>query len=248
MPDWLTPDIQAQLLDGAVVTVVLSALTTVAACVVGLSAGLGRLHPDRRRRTAAGVYVETFRNVPALILIIFFAFAVPNFFPPDLRRTIFFVNPIVDGIGAITGLSLPYYAIAASVGLTLNTGAHLAELFRAGVATLPPERAEAARTLGASRPAVLRTVIVPDGIRAAFPAISTRLVHNLKNTSLVSFVAVPDLFGAIQGSISETFRATEFLLLAAGLYLVLSTGLVLVLGQVDRRLRRGRTLRRELGV
>lgn len=248
MADWLTPDIQARLVDGVIVTVVVTIVTSVASMVLGTAAALGRGHQRRSLRLPSTVFIDLFRNVPALILIIFFAFAVPNVLNPELRRSVFFDNPAIDGIGDLTGLSLPYYAIAASIALSLNTGAHLAEIVRSGVATIPVERIEVARSLGASRFTVLRTVVIPDGLRASFPAVSTRLVHNMKNTALVSFVAVPDLFNVIQGSITKTFRATEFLVLAAVLYLALSAIMTAGLGLIDHRLRRGRSVRRSVGV
>jgi len=98
---------------------------------------------------------------------------------------------------------------------------------------------DGARTLGAGPRTVYRAVLLPSGIRTAFPAISTRLIHNMKNTSLASFVAVPELFHEIQASITRTFRATEFLLLAAVMYLVLAWLMSVVLDLVDSRLRAG---------
>ena len=146
----------------------------------------------------------------------------------------------MDWLGTVTGLSLPYYGIAACVGLVLNTSAHLAELFRAGVSTLPRQHVDAARTLGARRREVFWTILLPGGMRAAFPAVTTRLIHNMKNTALASFVAVLELFHAVQGSITSSFRATELLTAAAVLYLFLSFGMSALLRRVDVRLNRGR--------
>jgi len=73
-------------------------------------------------------------------------------------------------------------------------------------------------------------------VRVSFPALTNRLVHNMKNTSLASFVAVPELFGVIQGAITRTFEATELLLLAAAMYLVLSSLMTAGLNVVGRSL------------
>jgi polar amino acid transport system permease protein len=189
-------------------------------------------------RRAAVVHVEIHRNIPALVLIIFWAFALPNLLPPGMRQTIFFKNIIMDGVSDLTGLSVPYYALAAAFALTLNTSAYLAELFRAGVGTIPREHLDAARSLGASPAVVLRTILIPEGIRASFPAMSTRLIHNMKNTALAAFVSVPELFHGIQTAITRSFRAVEFLLLAAVIYLLLSYGYSLLLTAVERRLAR----------
>ncbi len=237
--DWLTPEVMEKLAVGLALTVVLTVITCASAFALGVAVTGLRVSGRRRFRWLAAAFVEAFRNVPALIQIIFWAFAFPNLFPTDLRRDIFFDNAIIDGLKVLTGLSVPYYAVAAALGLTLNTAAHLAEVLRAGVGAVPTQLVEGARTLGASPAKVFRSVLLPAGVRTSFPAISTRLIHNMKNTSLASFVAVPELFHEIQASITKTFRATEFLLLAAVLYLILSWIMTLLLDAADDRLRTG---------
>ncbi len=248
MPSWLTPDVVDRLIDGTALTVAITVATCLSSFLVGLGLASARMVGPTWLRRPAVAAIEVFRNVPALIQIIFFAFAVPNVVPFEQRRTLFFDNPVVDGLGAISGVPIPYYLAAAALALTLNTGGHLAELIRAGMQTVPVEQFEAARSLGASRLSATRTVLIPGGVRAGFPAISTRLVHNMKNTALVSFVAVPDLFQVIQGSVTKTFRATEFLLLAALLYLALSAVMTFGLGRIESWLWRGRSIRRDVGV
>jgi polar amino acid transport system permease protein len=184
-------------------------------------------------RRLAGVYVDLFRNIPALVLIIFFAFALPNLVPVDMRQRLFFDNIFARWGQLLTGLSLPYYMLAAIMALTLNSSAYLAELFRAGVGTIPREYTDAARSLGASQTLVYWQILLPQGFRAAFPAIATRLIHNMKNTALVAFVAVPDFFHATQTAITRTFQATELLLLATVFYLFLSISLAVFLRWIE---------------
>ena len=240
MLDWLTAETIDLLAHGIAVTVVLTLITSVVSVALGVAVGTLRLTDNRPVRLGAGAFVELFRNIPALIQIIFWAFAFPSLVPSSARQAIFFDNAFMDWLGTVTGLSLPYYGIAACVGLVLNTSAHLAELFRAGVSTLPRQHVDAARTLGARRREVFWTILLPGGMRAAFPAVTTRLIHNMKNTALASFVAVPELFHAVQGSITSSFRATELLTAAAVLYLFLSFGMSALLRRVDVRLNRGR--------
>ena len=128
MPEWLTAELSGEIARGVVVTVALTLITSVLSFAVGVLAAIGRRSSHVWTRRISAGFVEIFRNVPALILLIFFAFAVPNVFPADLRRTLFFDNVVVDALGMITTLPLPYYAIAAIVALTANTGAHLAEV------------------------------------------------------------------------------------------------------------------------
>ncbi len=236
--NWLTPATATLLLQGVIVTIMLTIITSIFSLLVGVAVGTMRLSARPFWRRVAGIYVDTFRNIPALVLIIFFAFAVPNLFPDTIRKTLFFNNILTDWVGQVTGLSLPYYALAAITALTLNSSAYIAELFRAGVGTVPQEYVDAARSLGAGQTAVFWQIILPQGFRAAFPAIETRLIHNMKNTALVSFVAVPEFFHATQGAINKSFRAVEFLLLATAVYLILSVTYTALLRRIEYWLNR----------
>jgi polar amino acid transport system permease protein len=236
--NWLTSEVVGFLLKGMTLTLALTAITSLAALVVGVAAGIARLSSGRLWRQAAVVHIELHRNIPALVLIIFWAFALPNLFPASIRQSILFNNALMNGLSDLTGLSVPYYFLAAAFALTMNTSAYLAELFRAGVGTIASEHLDAARSLGASPLDVLRKILVPEGIRASFPAMSTRLIHNMKNTALAAFVSVPEFFHGIQTAITRSFRAVEFLLVAAVVYLLLSYGYSLFLAAVERRLSR----------
>ena len=220
--DWLTPDLLYLLLRGLLLTVVLTAVTAALALVLGIAAGTMRLSRNRFVGGLAVVHVEMHRNLPALVLMIIWAFALPNLFPVELRRTLFFDNAFLNWLGRWSGLSLPYYTLAAGVALVLNTSAYLAELFRAGVGAIPQQHVDAARTLGASRLKLFWRVLLPQGLRTVFPAISTRLIHHLKNTALAAFVATPEFFHSAQTAITRTFLALEFLMLAAVVYLLLA--------------------------
>ena len=248
LPDWITDTFVSDIAAGTAVTIGLTLLTTVFSVAIGILAALARSSERTGRRRIATWFVEVFRNVPALILLIFFAFAIPNTFPQDLRRQIFFQNPIIDFASEVTSLPLPYYAFAAIVALSANTGAHLGEVIRSGIGSIAPQRLEVARSLGASRATMHRTITIPDAVRISFPGITNRLVHNLKNTALVGFVAVPDAFQEIQATITRTFEATATLTFAAILYLVLAAIFEFGLGTIERGLWRGRPITRSADV
>ena len=221
-PNWLTPDLLNLLLQGLLLTVALTAVTAALALALGVAAGTMRISGNRFAAVLAVLHVETHRNLPALVLMIIWAFALPNLFPSEMRRALFFDNAFLNWLSSWSGLSLPYYTLAAGVALVLNTSAYLAELFRAGVGAIPQQHVDAARTLGASRLKLFWTVLLPQGLRTAFPAISTRLIHHLKNTALAAFVATPEFFHSAQTAITRTFLALEFLMLAAIVYLLLA--------------------------
>ena len=182
---WLTPQILMLLGKGLLLTIILTLITGLLSLGTGILVGLGRLQRSRAVTLPAMVFIETFRNIPALVLIVFFAFALPNAFAPSLRRTLFFDNLAMQWLGAMTGLSIPWYAVGGALGLTLNTAAYVAELFRAGVGTLAREYVDAALSMGASWRVIYRRILIPGGLRAAFPAITSRLIHNMKNTALL---------------------------------------------------------------
>ncbi|MEM7125505.1 MAG: amino acid ABC transporter permease [Chloroflexota bacterium] len=219
---WLTPDMTSLLLRGLWLTISLTLLSSILSLIVGIGTATLRTSRKRWLRVIGTLHVEIHRNIPALVLILFWAFAVPNLFPIMVRQELFFANPIIRSLESITGLSLIYYAFAVTLALTLNTSAYIAEIFRAAVGTLPREHVDSAKTLGASAWQSYWSILLPQGLRVAMPAIATRLVHNMKNTSLASFVSVPELFHSTQTGITRSFRAFEFLLLAAAIYLILS--------------------------
>lgn len=216
MPSWLTPDIRDLLLDGVLMTIAITLITALLAFVLGI--GISWLRVYSFGRLMAAFYVEAFRNLPALVLIIFLAFALPNAFDLERRRALFYQNGLMAWLREQSGILIPYYGLAAGAAITLNTSAYIAELLRAGIHTLDQNHVEAARSLGANRQQVFFRLMLPHGIRTSSPSIITRLVHHLKNTALVSFVAVPELFKATQTAISRTFYAIELLIVAAVLY------------------------------
>lgn len=222
MFDWLTQEMASLLWAGFSLTVALTVVTSIFSLIIGVVVGTLRLSRLRLWRWLAAAHVDIHRNIPALVLIVFWAFALPNLFPLSARKALFFENGLMDWLSDLTSLSLPYYALAATLALTLNTSAYLAELFRAGMGTIAQEHLDAARTLGASTWSIFGRILLPQGLLAAFPSISTRLIHNMKNTALAAFVSVPEFFHSTQTAITYSFQAVEFLLLAAGVYLLLS--------------------------
>ena len=236
MSAWFTPEIVRLLGQGLVLTVGLTFLTSLLATGLGILIGSLRLLPQRWVTLPATIFVETFRNIPALIQIIFWAFAFPNAFPVEMRAALFFNNPFMNGLTELTGLPVPWYVIAALLGLTLNTAGYIAEIFRAGVATIAREQLDTAKTMGAPTLSILRVIIIPIGVRAAYPALTSRLIHNLKNTALASFVSVPEFFNGVQTSITRSFLAIEFLTLAAVVYLLLALAMSLLLRGFERLL------------
>lgn len=171
---------------GALNTLRLAVTTFVAGMIIGLFAGLGRLSPVRLVRTAATVYVEIFRNLPGIVLIFWFYYAIP----------------------IITGWQSSVW-VAATVALSLYTGAYCAEIYRAGIESVNRGQWEAARALGMNPWLRMRYVILPQALRRMIPAFSNRAIEVLKTTTLTSTLAFAELLYTAKLIAEDQFRPLE---------------------------------------
>jgi His/Glu/Gln/Arg/opine family amino acid ABC transporter permease subunit len=234
IPGWMTPDLIELLTRGAIVTIWMTLVTSVLSFVLGVMAVTLRIVNNWLLRNLAGIYIELHRNIPALVLIMFWVFAFPSVFPASVRVEYFFDNPLINYLEQAWNIPIPYYTIAASLAITLNTSAYIAEILRAGIGTISSKHIDTARTIGASKWLIYRSILIPQSIRVAFPAISTRLIHNMKNTALAALVSTPEFFNTTQAVISKTFHAVDLLIIAAIFFLLLSITMSAVLKLIER--------------
>jgi polar amino acid transport system permease protein len=175
-------------------------------------AGLARLSPSRLVNWPVTAYIELFRCTPLLVQLVWFYYAFP----------------------VIIGVQLPPN-IAGGLVLSLYTGAFYAEIFRGGIASIPRGQWDAARALGLRPWPVLRTVILPQAIRLMIPPFINQSVIQLKNTSLVSVIAVPDLLYQGELVTAATYRPLEVYSIVAILYFVVLFPATLLAQAVERR-------------
>lgn len=185
------------LLEGLCMTLGIAAAGFCLSTALGLAAAVGRLSPWPFCRFAAGAYVELLRNTP-LLLQLFFVY--------------FLLSPL---------LALGPFG-SAVLALGAFEGAYMAELFRAGLLSVPRAQWEAALSLGFGLGQALRLVILPQAARNMLPPLTSQIVTLIKDTSLVSAIAVADLTLRAQAIIAETFLAFEVWLLVAAIYLALT--------------------------
>src|SRR5262245_49766878 len=157
------------LLAGAKLTILLSLATFCVAIVIALLVALGRLSRFRALRVALTAYVEFIRCTPGLVQIYY----------------IFYVLPV-------WGLTLDA-ALAGIVGLSLNYGAYLSEVFRGGIKSVPPTQREAATTIGLTYLQTLRFVILPQALRNVLPPTVNYFLSLFKDTSLLSVITIQEL-------------------------------------------------------
>jgi His/Glu/Gln/Arg/opine family amino acid ABC transporter permease subunit len=202
------------LLEGAGLTVLISAVAMVLAAGVGLIlAAMSQTSAVAVRRVVAG-YVEVFRNTPLLIQIFIVYFGLPQL---GLK-----LSPFLSGLSA----------------LVLYAAAYNTEIFRAGIEAVPHGQTEAARSLGLSRSQELRCVVLPQAVRISLPALGNNLVSLVKNSSLVSTIGMVELMFVANDISFNNFRTFEIYGAAAILYVVLVLLLSRALRLTEARLAR----------
>ncbi len=168
--------------------------------------------------TLSTLYVEIVRGVPMLVIILYMGFAVT----PALRNA-------TDGNIDLRGLP------AAVIGLAFGYGAYMAEVFRAGIQSIPKGQMEAARSLGMTYSQAMRLVILPQAIRLILPPLGNDLIAMLKDTSLISVIALPEMLQSGRLWISRNFRAFEGFNTVMILYLIMTLFLSMMVRVVERR-------------
>lgn len=194
----LVPKYMPFLLQGALVTIQLSVLSMACAIVIGLIVAVGRLSGIRGLDWALQVYLEVWRNVPLIVQLLVIYFTLPEI-----------------------GIRLPAFW-AGVLGLSLNLGAYLSEVFRAAIASVDKGQRDAAISIGMTRLTAFRRVVLPQALLIAVPTLGGYFVALLKDSALVSFIAVNELLRHGTIIISSTFRSMEIYAMVAAIYFVMS--------------------------
>jgi ABC-type amino acid transport system permease subunit len=172
--------------------------------------------------TVSTLYVELIRGIPMLVIVLYMGFAIT----PAIRNA-----SSAWGLGEIDLRGLP----AAIIGLSFGYGAYLAEVYRAGIQSIPRGQLEAARSLGMSYFQAMRHVILPQAIRIILPPLGNDFISMLKDSSLISVIALPEILQQGRLWISRNFRAFEGYNSVAMLYLVMTLMLSLLVRWIERR-------------
>ncbi|MBI3967829.1 MAG: amino acid ABC transporter permease [Chloroflexi bacterium] len=204
------------LLEGFVVTVELALLGGVVSIVIGTVIGLFRVAPFAPLRAIGTAYVEFFRNTPLLVHLFFYYHALPK------------VGIRLDGF------------TCGMIGLAIYSGAFVAEAVRAGVQAIGRGQVEASRSLGLSYLQTMRYVVLPQAFTIVLPPLGNIFISLVKNTALVSTIAVADLMYNGEIVESRTFRTFEIFTAIAIMYLILIAPLTFGVSRLERRLARSR--------
>ena len=159
----------------------------------------------------SAVYIETFRGTPMMVQAVFIYYSLK----PVLQW-----SPLVCGIFVVS----------------INTGAYMAEIIRAGIQSVPSGQSEAAFSLGMTPGQAMFNIILPQAIRNAFPAIGNEFVVNIKDSSVLNVISVTEIFFQAKSIGGTFYKYTESYFVAAGVYLVLTLSITWILGRVEKRL------------
>ena len=202
------------LLIGAGVTIQITVLSTAIGVVIGLVGGVARISHLRPLRLLAEVYVEFFRGTPLLVQIFLFYFALP----------------------VITGQRIdPFIAAISACGI--NSGAYVAEIFRAGIQSVDEGQMEAGRSLGMTWLQTMRYIIVPQAFKRVIPPLGNEFIAMLKDSSLVSVIGFEELTRRGQLIIAKTYGSFEIWMSVAVIYLVMTLTISRFVAYLERRCR-----------
>jgi len=199
------------LLTGLWTTMWISAVASVLGLIIGLIAGLMKISKNYTVSSLAAIYVEIIRGTPLLVQI----FIAYFFF-----GTVFNLDRNVAGIGA----------------LALFAGAYVAEIIRAGIQSITRGQMEAARSLGMSLPQAMMDIILPQAFKRILPPLSGQFISLIKDSSLVSVIAITDLTKSGREIITSTFATFEIWLVVAAMYLIVTSLLSQFVFYLERRL------------
>ena len=200
------------LLLGAGVTIKITAMSVALGVLIGLFVGIARICRVKPLRFLAAVYVDFFRGTPLLVQIFLFYFAVP----------------------VITGQRIdPYVAAVGSCGI--NSGAYVAEIFRAGIQSIDKGQMEAGRSLGMTWVQTMRYIIVPQAFKRVIPPLGNEFIALLKDSSLVSVIGFEELTRRGQLIIAKTYGSLEIWISVAVIYLAMTLTISRFVAYLERR-------------
>ncbi len=212
--------IPIRLAEGILMTLYLTFGSFLVALVLGLLIGLARVSKNAWLSNIAATYIELVRGIPMIV----FLFVVALVLAPD------FADLIQVETRSIS------QAVRAAAALSLFYAAFIAEVFRAGIQSVPREQAEAGRSMGLQERQIMRLIILPQAVRNMLPALGNDLISLMKDTSLASVLAVREVTQMARLYSGSTFRFRESFFILVIIYVVLTLVLSLILRWYERRI------------
>ena len=211
------------LLEGMGQTLLMTLLTLLIAIVIGMIFGLMNVGHNRFFNMIGTIYVDAVRGVPLIVLAYFVFFGVPM------------------AIQKMGFADFRWSALqAGTIALSMNCGAYMAEIIRAGIESVDRGQMEASRSLGLSYSASMALVVVPQAVRTMIPSIINQFIITLKDTSILSVISFPELTLRGKTIVGNTFNPLLGWGIVGGMYMVVIITLSKIAKKIERRVKRGR--------
>ena len=203
-------------------TLLLCALSLLAAMIIGLVVALFNVGKKRILNLFGTVFVDAIRGVPLIVLAYFVYFGIPQ----------------AAKMLGFSGLRLSALS-AGIITLSMNCGAYMAEIIRAGIESVDKGQMEASRSLGFSYGKSMRLVVIPQAIKTMIPSIINQFIITLKDTSILSVIGFPELVNTGKNVAGNTFLNLQVWAIVGVMYMVVIITLSKVAKKLERRLKRG---------
>ena len=204
-------------------TLIMAFYSLIFASIIGLIFGMLSVLKSKVCNIIAQIFVDIIRGVPMIVLAFFVFFGIPYALKNFLHSTFTF-----------TALQ------AGIICLSLNCGAYMSEIIRAGIQSVDIGQMEAARSLGIPYWKAMQKVVLPQAIRTMIPSIINQFIITLKDTSILSVIGFPELVNAAQNVIAINFKSFQVWFLVGLMYLIVITILSKIAKALERRMNRGR--------
>lgn len=207
------------LLLGSMVTIEVTSLGVFFGLILGTIAGLGKISKNKFLRFPSIAYVDFIRGTPLLVQILLFYYGIPGLFSNVTGRPLS-IDPIFAGI----------------IVCSINSGAYIAEIVRAGVQSVDRGQMEAARSLGMTEGMAMKEIILPQAFRRIVPPLGNEFIALLKDSSLLAVIGVHELLKNGQLYISRTFASFPVYIAIALMYLIMTIAISRLVAYSERRL------------
>ena len=215
------------IMTGIRMTIVLTIVAMVIGTVLGLVCALGKMCGVPFFMRLTDLYLWFFRSTPLLVQLLFWYNLAALF--PVLG---------IPGIYTVSTNSVITPLTAAVVGLSLNEGAYMGEIIRAGLESVDAAQRETAQAFGMSRSQILFRVMLPQAMRAIVPPTGNQVISMVKATAMVSVIAMDDLLYSVQTIYNQTFEIIPLLIVAVIWYLVMTSVLTVIQARIEQYYRR----------
>lgn len=209
------------ILEGVATTVKLGVLCCIFSMLIGVVIGTFRITHFKPLRIFAEAYTEFFRDIPLLVQLFFWYFAVPSMLPPDMKTWVYQEIPDFE-----------FWVVV--VGLSLYSSSRVAEQIRAGINSISPDQFNAALSTGFSHYQAYRFIIIPLAIRLVIPPLTTEILTIFKNTALAMTVGVLETTFMSQQVEAYTFHGLEATTAACVIYMIITLIVVGVMGLIEK--------------